>query len=292
MSPPPGFRRSHAGTPEGTWSDDTAMMLALADSLFSVRPFSEEDLARRLMRWYEKGAYTPDGRVFDVGRQTKTVLHSIEAGVPWMQASLKSELDNGCGSLVRALAVAFTNLPSRGLIELAMAQSTVTHGHDRSQLCCAIFALLVHALATGMKPEEALLFCREDLGQFVKEETQRRLDLAPFGVYARSLENESELIWSQLDQKRFRLGNGYVVDVLWSGWTALTTTNDVESCLREAVSYGNDTDSVAFVAGGLAGACYGPDGVPQTWLSQLRGRELLDRHVDLLLANQAKGRFI
>lgn len=291
MSVPAGFRRSHSGAPEGTWSDDTAMMLALADSLFSMRPFSEDDFAKRLMAWYDGGRYTPDGRVFDIGVQTQVALRAIEAGVPWVQAAPKGERDNGCGSLVRALAAAFTNLPCKSMIELAMAQSTVTHGHERSQLCCAIYALLIHALATGLKPDEALQSVRQGLGFWVQEQTKERLAAAPFSTYARSLENENELIWSHLDKNRTRLGNGYVLDTLWSAWQAFTTTCDVESCLREAVSYGHDTDSVGFVAGGLAGAYYGPEGVPHAWLAQLRGREVLDRHIDRLLSSQACGRF-
>ncbi len=70
MAPPPGFARAHAGTPPGTWSDDGAHALCLLASLVHNGRLDAEDLARRLVNWYEHGYLAVDGRVFDVGVQT------------------------------------------------------------------------------------------------------------------------------------------------------------------------------------------------------------------------------
>ena len=71
------------------------------------------------------------------------------------------------------------------------------------------------------------------------------------------------------------LGSGYVVDSLWSARAAVLGTTTFEECLRRAVAFGNDTDTTAAIAGGVAGAMYGLTGIPMTWRSQLRGNEIL-----------------
>src|SRR6059058_1712081 len=67
---PPGFQRSHAGTPPGTWSDDGAQALALLASLLEHGRLDLDDFAARLLAWFERGEYAVDGLVFDVGIQT------------------------------------------------------------------------------------------------------------------------------------------------------------------------------------------------------------------------------
>ncbi|MFL5446323.1 MAG: ADP-ribosylglycohydrolase family protein, partial [Myxococcales bacterium] len=66
MDPPPDFRRSHAGTPPGTWSDDGAQALALLASLLERGRLDLDDFAARLLAWFERGEYAVDDRVFDV----------------------------------------------------------------------------------------------------------------------------------------------------------------------------------------------------------------------------------
>ena len=45
----------------------------------------------------------------------------------------------------------------------------------------------------------------------------------------------------------------------------------------KAVNLGDDTDTVAAVAGGLAGIMYGMEGIPAEWVDKLRGKEVIDR---------------
>ncbi|SCK32184.1 ADP-ribosylglycohydrolase [Streptomyces sp. AmelKG-D3] len=50
---------------------------------------------------------------------------------------------------------------------------------------------------------------------------------------------------------------------------ALRTTDTFTSALAAAVDVGGDTDTVAAVPGGLAGAVYGVDAVPDRWTTLL-----------------------
>ena len=63
--------------------------------------------------------------------------------------------------------------------------------------------------------------------------------------------------------------NGAVWPCLGSAVWALRTTATYEDAIRAAIDLGGDTDTVAAVTGGLAGACYGLDAIPTRWTAPL-----------------------
>ena len=48
--------------PEGSWSDDTSMMLALSDTILGEKGFEKYSYANKTWMWYYRGDYTPKGR--------------------------------------------------------------------------------------------------------------------------------------------------------------------------------------------------------------------------------------
>ena len=76
--------------------------------------------------------------------------------------------------------------------------------------------------------------------------------------------------------KRSIKSTGYVIDTLEAALWCLTTTDTFKGCMIKAVNLGNDTDTVAAVAGALAGIYYGYDAIPQDWLCDLRGKDIID----------------
>ena len=53
-------------------------------------------------------------------------------------------------------------------------------------------------------------------------------------------------------------------------------TDDYAGCALKAVNLGDDTDTTAAVAGGLAGIVYGIDSIPAEWIAKLRGKDVID----------------
>src|SRR5215467_4008439 len=51
----------------GEWTDDTAMALALSDSLEAREDFDEQDLLGRFINWRQWGIYSCTGECFDIG---------------------------------------------------------------------------------------------------------------------------------------------------------------------------------------------------------------------------------
>jgi len=260
MAPPKGFRRAHAGVPVGTWSDDGAQALCLLNSLNQDASLNLADFGAQLLAWYETGHMTPDGKVFDVGIQTRRALGALQRGVDASRAGPDGERDNGNGALMRCLPVAFVASSTDDVIELAMGQGVVTHGHIRSQLCCALYAVAGAGILDGLPATEAV-------------------SRAEVEVYRRFAETDHDdevrlVLGARAEPPR---GSGYVVDSLWSAIDCLLTTTDYESCVRRAVMLGNDTDTTACIAGGLAGLLYAYDAIPSRWVEALKGKKLAER---------------
>jgi ADP-ribosylglycohydrolase len=72
-------------------------------------------------------------------------------------------------------------------------------------------------------------------------------------------EREMELVLGA--QSEIPRGSGYVVDSLWSSMHCLLSPTDYEACVRRAIKLGNDTDTTACIAGGVAGLLYGYAGI-------------------------------
>ncbi|CAB3795118.1 hypothetical protein LMG28138_03821 [Pararobbsia alpina] len=80
MTTPVEFRRSHAGVPVGTWSDDGAQALCLLASLLQRGKLSLTDFAGKLLKWLDDGYMAVGGDVFDVGIQTAQALIKLLQG--------------------------------------------------------------------------------------------------------------------------------------------------------------------------------------------------------------------
>lgn len=70
--------------------------------------------------------------------------------------------------------------------------------------------------------------------------------------------------------------SGYVVDTLEAALWCVLTTDNYKDCVLKAVNLGGDTDTIAAIAGGLAGALYGLKSIPQEWTETLIKRERIE----------------
>ncbi len=265
------------GQPPGTWSDDGALMLALLDSLVAwdadgrraVMRFDPEDQARRILAWYETGAYTPDGDgAFDIGGATLAAVRALQGGVPPERSGSTTPNALGNGSLMRILPVALAGRreDDATLVARASAASAVTHGEPLARAACALYTLVARRLLDGPDdPVAALAGAREAL---VRIAAGTPLEAAVAELLA----------WDR------RTGGGHVADAFWSAWEATSAARSYEEAVVCAVRFGNDTDTTAAVAGGLAGIRWGIAGIPPDWLAGMRGRTIVGELLDRLLA--------
>jgi len=270
MLPPNNFAKTYPHIPVGTWSDDGAQALCLLDSLLYKNKMDTEDFMKRICNWYQCGYMAVDFQVFDVGVQTAEAIRNYLSGVPLLQVANNDVLANGNGSLMRVLPLAIWHQGSDiQLIEDAYAQSHVTHAHLRSKVCCALYCLWARSILNGLDIAAAWSDAVTKLRAYLKDKPD---DLEQLEYYIRP------------DELEKGTGSGYVVDCLKSARYALqqTTYQDV---IKTAIAFGRDTDTTACVAGGIAGLYFGFDSIPESWLAQLRAKDLVEPLLAKLLSN-------
>lgn len=247
----------------GDWTDDTAIALALADSLIACQGFDPHDLAIRFVSWWQEGAYSCTGTCFDIGITTREALaHFVQTQEPY--AGSTDPRSAGNGSLMRLAPVALFALHDARLADqLARDQSRVTHAAPQAVEACAFF---VQLLRDAIQGEGDVLRPRTWAG-----------DPSIAAVAAGS--------WLPKSRDRIR-SSGYVVDTLEAALWAVGTTSSFEDALILAVNLADDADTVGAVTGQLAGALYGAAAIPKRWLRPLAWRtQIAETAATLLSAN-------
>ncbi|HBB31613.1 MAG TPA: hypothetical protein DDZ80_26295 [Cyanobacteria bacterium UBA8803] len=254
--------------PPGTWSDDSSMTFCLAESLCGG--FSLEAIAQSFCRWYSEGYWTPHGQVFDIGGTTCDAIERLQEGVLPVESGGSEEWSNGNGSLMRILPLAYyhKSLEFQQLIERVHQVSSITHAHPRCQMACGIYISIAISLLEGDELTAAYLHGVESVRELYNQ-LPYILELPRFTrVFS------GEIGRLPVDEIR---SSGYAIHTLEAAlWCLLNTTSYPEAVLK-AVNLGEDTDTTAAVAGGLAGIYYGVEDIPIEWINQIaRKRDIID----------------
>lgn len=144
--------------PAGTWSDDTSLMLATADSIRATHGLDKADMRARIYAWATEGAYTPDGVVFDVDEITATALHTGRPAV--------GEGGDGAGSLVRCAPLAFTNAVRKDVD----AVSGITHYNRIARDACGRYVHMLRVLKLPNQQEYVRML--EQYAEWPRDEIQ------------------------------------------------------------------------------------------------------------------------
>lgn len=275
--------------PMGTWSDDTSLTLALMDSIVEYNTIDYRDIMDRFSNWLINCDYTATGEVFDVGNSTSRAIMNYGRGVDPLECGGASEYENGNGSLMRILPIAYylkkCTLPIDKRMDIIHNVSALTHRHPISLIGCGIY------INIAMKLLEEKLSLYESVGQGIKNafEYYEGKSWIDIDAYSRLKELSSFLGLSDIEIK----SSSYVVHTLESALWCLLNTNSYAECVLKAVNLGDDTDTVGAVAGGLAGIYYGLDQIPPNWLNVIAEKsfieELCKKMQNIVIKDQLKG---
>lgn len=264
------------GFAPGEWSDDTAMAIVVARVavVSDLRdPSSLDAVAAGFLEWF---ASAPP----DVGVQTSAVLAATRQRLPAAAdgpstvmlreaAAYAADHDHsaGNGALMRTAPVALGFVDDReGGAQAARLVARLTHADPLAGDSCVLWTEAVRrAIVDDVIAVEA------------------GLDLLPSSrrdAWRRWLTEAQSRPPTTAPGRAFR-PNGYTVTALQAALAAVTHAitpegaGDPESQLAEglhaAVRIGDDTDTVAAIAGGLLGARWGAAAVPEVWRRQVHG---------------------
>ncbi|MDY4051778.1 MAG: ADP-ribosylglycohydrolase family protein [Bacilli bacterium] len=224
---------------EGTWSDDSSMMLATCSSIKKCGAIDIDDITKNFLLWLSVGKFTQNGKAFGVG---KTTYRALTTGM-----GLNDERSNGNGSLMRILPLIFTDASDSVIEEV----SSITHAHKISCDACKIYVSIGRRIVKGENIKDIL--------------SNLKLD-APFNRLSEIYKLNESMIKS----------TGYVVDTIEAVCYVLVTTSSFKEAILKAVNLGGDTDTIAALVGGLAGIMYGIDSIPEEWLSKVYRLEVAE----------------
>ncbi|MCL2064687.1 MAG: ADP-ribosylglycohydrolase family protein [Candidatus Cloacimonetes bacterium] len=259
--------------PPGTWSDDTSLTLCILDSLQNGLDYT--DIMQKFLSWYRDAEYTPHGIVFDVGMTTRDAISRFASGVPALKCGGKYDSDNGNGSLMRILPLAFylrakyveNYTENAEVYQIIHNVSSQTHAHPKSLISCGIYLTVADSLFDAKDLNEGIY-----KGLFKAEDYYKK---PPFSRDFKHFYKLYNLDFKTLSEEHIDSG-GYVVSTLEAALWCLLNTNSYEKCVLKAVNLGNDTDTVAAVAGGLAGLFYGFEAIPEKWINQIHRLDYIE----------------
>jgi ADP-ribosyl-[dinitrogen reductase] hydrolase len=258
------------GWEPGEWTDDTSMAIAIAEVAATGADLRQEEALDTLTRrWHDWSKHAKD-----VGVQTRSVLsragrRGISAQTARAESAAVHKLTGrtaGNGSLMRTAPLALAYLDDEtALVEAARAVSELTHYDPEAGDACVLWCCAIrHAILAGE------LDARIGL---------QHIDSDRWGLWATRLD-----VAEASEPSDFK-NNGWVVEALQGAWSAIARTpvpqddpgkgvfraDHLRLALDAAVRGGNDTDTVAAIAGGLLGAAYGASAVPAEWRRVLHG---------------------
>ena len=261
--------------PAGAWSDDTSMSLAALDSLADGKVDFEE-IMTNFVKWFSLDEYTHTGSAFDIGHTCFEAIrnHLHNPDLPATECGEDGEYTNGNGSLMRIhpfVLYAYTKgMKYDDWTELIRSASALTHAHERSKLGCMIYAFILFHLL--MDPRHVIIQAAlRNAEAFLRDNPE-------FSYYTRLFDPD----FAKLPEDEIK-SSGYVVDTLEAAVWCLLTTDSYRECVLKAVNLGGDTDTIAAVAGGLAGALYGYEGIPGEWRDTLIKRVWIEEMCERMI---------
>jgi len=240
------------------WTDDTALTIALAESLVDAGDLDEDRLAAAFARAWSAERW----RGF--GARAAALLQAVEEGGSWAELARETHSwGNGAAMRVAPIAV-FAAGDIEHTLDLARRSALVTHTHPLGVDGAVAQAF---AVASALRPDAA--------GELsVSPQMQEQLDRV-----------ESMPAAATPDDVAYQIGHG--IDALSSVPAACAVArlagDSMEAAMHFAMAVGGDTDTIASMAGAIVGARLGAGAIPGAWLDRLESRDRLIELADQLV---------
>jgi ADP-ribosyl-[dinitrogen reductase] hydrolase len=177
----------------GTWSDDSSLTFCLAESL--CHGYNLENIAAKFLQWKNEEIWTPHGRVFDIGIATRQAIYRIAQGEKPTLCGGFEVNDNGNGSLMRILPIAFylkNETDINVIYQTVKDVSSITHAHFRSVFACFIYIIYTLKLLEGENKFDAYQNTKIFVNNFIAYKEFNKNEIQLFDRILKSNINEFE----------------------------------------------------------------------------------------------------
>lgn len=247
-------------------SDDTQLTLATCESIIELRFVSPDHIASRFASWFRLR------RITGVGSSTLKALRDLDAGAHWALSGAKGEGAAGNGAAMRIAPLAFHLDPAdfhdrRLLRDVAR----ITHHNEQAYVGALAVVLAVRAVAFGRpsSTEDLVDQVAASLPDSLVRDRLVELGGVPDGT-------------SVAEAGRTFGSSGYVMESVPLAIYAARLIDRISlvDVLRGAIEAGGDTDTIASIAGQIAGAWIGARRIPSELVHSLPDAEDISRIAD------------
>ena len=255
----------------GDWTDDTDMMLCIADAVIKDKRVYYTNIARNFKEW-------ADGVPMGIGQNTYKVLSFANyVEKPFEASKIVWEMSNkhsaANGGLMRTSIVGL--LPDN-VEEWATNICRLTHYDPRCVGSCVIVSKLIHSLVYDDSPISYEQI--KNVGRKYDKRIEEYVDLAYNNDDVKALDLQN---WNSM---------GYTLKTLAAGLWAYWHAQSFEEGLLAVVRAGGDADTNAAVACAILGAKFGFHSIPAEYVEGLIYREQLDKVIKGLLEIKSKAK--
>ena len=236
-------------------TDDTHLTLATCEAVLECGRADPERIAARFVAWFRAG------RLHGLGASTLKALRDLASGAHWALSGAKGDRSAGNGAAMRIAPLSFLLDPAdqdqrRTLRDICR----ITHHHDEAYVGALAVVRAVRLVSrAGYAVENLLTDVARDL-----PDSQVRDRISRFASFAD-------------DVSPFQVGDtwgssGFVAD---SVPLAIFAARDIgkrsfAEVEQRAVEAGGDADTIASIAGQIAGAKLGFAGLPKELVARIR----------------------
>lgn len=255
------------------FSDDTSLTLCtLASLIENDWQINEIDMMNKFLAWIQEGYMSAEDYAFDIGRTTRKALQRFYNDAPLELCGCSGSGDCGNGSLMRIAPVIFYLEKNKkaDAYTAIKSVSSLTHAHEVCVLGCYIYVMTGLAIL-NIKEEISKKDIVETSLKNMANEVESKFSPEAVSLY-RNIFAVNDL--TETSEENIK-STGYVVDSLQAALWAFLTTDSFEQCIIKATSLGDDTDTIAAIAGGLAGIYYGYDAIPKSWIDKIKKKKLI-----------------
>lgn len=254
------------GIPKGAWSDSTSLLIATMSAI-SKRDIDYEYIAENCVSWFTGNKYCSVNESFGIGQTTlKALIKYTKRDTKAFECGLEDINNNGNSSLKMMLPLAYyfmakkiNNNERYGIIKNVCS---ITHRNDISICACYIYV-------------NYLLFILSGNNKYASLKKIKTLDYSMFSnnilnYFKRILiGNIDELEIDEIES------SSYIVDTLESVLWCFIKSDNYKNCILATANIGGDTTCIGALAGAIAGIYYGTNKIPNSWIEDLRKKDLL-----------------
>jgi poly(ADP-ribose) glycohydrolase ARH3 len=249
------------------YTDDTAMTLAVAESLIEHKDFHYWHMADRFLKNYEHEPWRRYGhtisRVFRLMRNGKLGFGMLDRNL-----YLEGSYGNGAAMRIAPVGLMYHDDP-RMLRDIAYNCAAITHSHELGLEGAALQACAVALAVLAVPGNISITDFLGTLRMFAKP-----------GPYQEKLKTVITLLenGASRDEVVAKLGTGgSSLESVPTAIYAFLSHRDFKSAVIYAVSLGGDADTIGAMTGAIAGACYGIDGIPSQWQETVENRAYIEQ---------------